>query len=295
MGFLHKSLKALPHINRFSKNKNYIAHNLFMYFIHVLRMKTWMQNNLQDTCRLFVVVCGRYMFVPTTDQCHTHLDALNNGHFWAAISVTHRQCMFHPHGTKNCLTKERERDSHITEHQMWTQQQPPPDPPNTHTHTHNIQLSNKFKCQPCSLHQLLMYCSFSWLLTTHKHMNVEHGQFLNLNNYIYIHTCSIYTSFREGRIKLFLSPYVIVIWREWTPISTWYTLMTTSVGLKTQRWCTRKHSQLYFLRRLKSFNMCSKMLHVFYQSVVASVMFYAVVCCNSGVKSGDAKQLNKPL
>ena len=36
-------------------------------------------------------------------------------------------------------------------------------------------------------------------------------------------------------------------------------------------------SRLYFLRRLRSFNVCNKLLRML-QSVVASVLFYAVVC-----------------
>ena len=35
-------------------------------------------------------------------------------------------------------------------------------------------------------------------------------------------------------------------------------------------------SRLYFLRKLRSFNVCSKMLEIFHQSVV--VIFFAVVC-----------------
>ena len=37
-------------------------------------------------------------------------------------------------------------------------------------------------------------------------------------------------------------------------------------------------SQLDSLRKLRSFNVCSKMLEMFYQSVVTSVMFFSVVC-----------------
>ena len=37
-------------------------------------------------------------------------------------------------------------------------------------------------------------------------------------------------------------------------------------------------SKLFFLRRLRSFNMCRRLLQMFYQSVVASVLFFAVVC-----------------
>ena len=44
-------------------------------------------------------------------------------------------------------------------------------------------------------------------------------------------------------------------------------------------------SRLYFLRRLRSFNVCNKLLRMFYQSVVASVLFYAVVCWGGSMKS----------
>ncbi|KAK3550795.1 hypothetical protein QTP70_005463 [Hemibagrus guttatus] len=41
--------------------------------------------------------------------------------------------------------------------------------------------------------------------------------------------------------------------------------------------CTRGQSRLYFLIRLASFNICKKML-MFYQTVVASALFYEAVC-----------------
>ncbi|KAK5904468.1 hypothetical protein CesoFtcFv8_006028 [Champsocephalus esox] len=37
-------------------------------------------------------------------------------------------------------------------------------------------------------------------------------------------------------------------------------------------------SKLFFLRMLRSFNVCTRLLQMFYQSVVASVLFFAVVC-----------------
>ena len=40
----------------------------------------------------------------------------------------------------------------------------------------------------------------------------------------------------------------------------------------------KTQGRMYFLRRLRSFNICSKLLSMFYQSVVASVLFYTVVC-----------------
>jgi hypothetical protein len=52
-------------------------------------------------------------------------------------------------------------------------------------------------------------------------------------------------------------------------------------------------SRLYFLRRLRSFNVCSKLLHTFYQSVVASAIFFAVVCWGANIKAGDASRVNK--
>ena len=52
-------------------------------------------------------------------------------------------------------------------------------------------------------------------------------------------------------------------------------------------------SRLYFLRRLRSFNDCNKLLRMFYQSVVASVLFYAVVCWGGSIKKRDAGRLDR--
>ncbi|TWW52968.1 hypothetical protein D4764_0216870 [Takifugu flavidus] len=52
-------------------------------------------------------------------------------------------------------------------------------------------------------------------------------------------------------------------------------------------------SRLCFLRRLRSFSVCSRMLHMFYQSVMASTIFFAVVCWGAGIKAKDANRLNK--
>ena len=41
-------------------------------------------------------------------------------------------------------------------------------------------------------------------------------------------------------------------------------------------------SRMLFLRRLRSFDVCSRLLRMFYQSVVASALFSAVVCWGSG-------------
>lgn len=49
-------------------------------------------------------------------------------------------------------------------------------------------------------------------------------------------------------------------------------------------------SRLYFLRKLRSFNVCSKMLNIFYQSVVASEIFFVAGCWGGGIRAGDAKE-----
>ena len=52
-------------------------------------------------------------------------------------------------------------------------------------------------------------------------------------------------------------------------------------------------SRLYLLRRLRSFNICQKMLRIFYQSVVASAILYAVACWGSRLRVADANRLHK--
>ena len=52
-------------------------------------------------------------------------------------------------------------------------------------------------------------------------------------------------------------------------------------------------SRLYFLRRLRSFNVCNKMLQMFYQSVVESTILFAAVSWGAGIKAKDSNRLNK--
>lgn len=52
-------------------------------------------------------------------------------------------------------------------------------------------------------------------------------------------------------------------------------------------------SQLYFLRRLRSFNICNIMLKMFYQYVVASTIFFAVVCWGSSLRAADTNRISK--
>ncbi|KAI4885165.1 hypothetical protein NFI96_024172 [Prochilodus magdalenae] len=52
-------------------------------------------------------------------------------------------------------------------------------------------------------------------------------------------------------------------------------------------------SRLYFLWRLGSFNICRKLLQMFFQTVVASCVFYAVVCWGGSIKKRDKMRLDK--
>lgn len=61
---------------------------------------------------------------------------------------------------------------------------------------------------------------------------------------------------------------------------------TTTIYKKGQRW-------FHFLCRLRPFNMSSKMLHMFYKSVVESGLRYAAVCWGSSQMDKDRRQLDK--
>ncbi|KAK3531136.1 hypothetical protein QTP70_012977 [Hemibagrus guttatus] len=61
----------------------------------------------------------------------------------------------------------------------------------------------------------------------------------------------------------------------------------------TDALCRRGQSQMYFCRRLASFNICKKMLQMFYQTVVVSALFY--VCWGGCIKKKDASHLDKLL
>ena len=62
---------------------------------------------------------------------------------------------------------------------------------------------------------------------------------------------------------------------------------------QTEAVYNKGQSRLYFLRKLRSFNVCSKMLCMFYQSVVASAIFFAAISWGSGIRACDSKKLNK--
>lgn len=52
-------------------------------------------------------------------------------------------------------------------------------------------------------------------------------------------------------------------------------------------------SRLYFLRKLRSFNVCSKLLEIFNQSVVSSALYLAVACWGSSTSKRDISRIDK--
>ena len=72
-------------------------------------------------------------------------------------------------------------------------------------------------------------------------------------------------------------------------VFTWTTDWTGNVTLRE----VKGQNRLSFLRKLRSFNVCSKMLHISYQSVVASAIFFTAICQGSSIRASDSKKLNK--
>ena len=52
-------------------------------------------------------------------------------------------------------------------------------------------------------------------------------------------------------------------------------------------------SRLDFLRNLRSFSVCSQMLHIFSKSVVERLVLSTVICWWSSIRASDLKKLNK--
>ncbi|KAI3355028.1 hypothetical protein L3Q82_017843 [Scortum barcoo] len=57
--------------------------------------------------------------------------------------------------------------------------------------------------------------------------------------------------------------------------------------------CGVNFQKSYVSRDCGSFNICSKLLRMFYQSVVASVLFYTVVCWGAAYPKKDTSRLDK--
>lgn len=64
-------------------------------------------------------------------------------------------------------------------------------------------------------------------------------------------------------------------------------------GENTDALHRKGQSRHYFLRRMRSFNICRSMLGIFYESVVASAIFFSVICWGSMLRIADTNRLKK--
>ena len=55
----------------------------------------------------------------------------------------------------------------------------------------------------------------------------------------------------------------------------------------------KSQSRLLLLRRLRFFDVCGRLLKIFYQSVVASTLFFSGACWGGGIKAGESNRFNK--
>ena len=55
----------------------------------------------------------------------------------------------------------------------------------------------------------------------------------------------------------------------------------------------KAQSRLFHLRKLRSFEISRPLLHVFYQGILASVLFFAVLCWGCSITADDKNRINK--
>lgn len=55
----------------------------------------------------------------------------------------------------------------------------------------------------------------------------------------------------------------------------------------------KSQSRMFFLRKLRSFSISRPILNTFYNGILGSVLFYAVVCWGSCLSGEDRNRLNK--
>lgn len=55
----------------------------------------------------------------------------------------------------------------------------------------------------------------------------------------------------------------------------------------------KAQSRLFFLKKLRSFDISRRLLNVFYQGILASVLFYAVLCWGGSITVEDKNRINK--
>ena len=56
---------------------------------------------------------------------------------------------------------------------------------------------------------------------------------------------------------------------------------------------SKTQSRLFFLRKLRSFNVCNRMLSMFFDTIIGSVLSFAIVCWGGNATARDKNRLNK--
>ncbi|KAG8563390.1 hypothetical protein GDO81_016046 [Engystomops pustulosus] len=59
--------------------------------------------------------------------------------------------------------------------------------------------------------------------------------------------------------------------------------------------CGKAMTRLHLLRKLRSFQISTLILKIFYQTMMASGLFYAFVCWGGGLNSREKNRLNKVI
>ncbi|XP_054588462.2 uncharacterized protein [Nothobranchius furzeri] len=120
----------------------------------------------------------------------------------------------------------------------------------------------------------------------------SHSNHLQLNT---LKTKELVVDFRRSRE----GPVPIKIEGEEVEVVNKYKYLGLWVDNKLDWSCNTDHlykkaqGRLYFLWRLRSFNICRKLLRMFYESVVAGELLFAVVCWGSGTAKKDTSRLEK--
>ena len=57
----------------------------------------------------------------------------------------------------------------------------------------------------------------------------------------------------------------------------------------------KAQSRMFFLRKLRSFGVSRTLMNIFYQSILASILFYAVVCWGNSITVDDRNRIKKLL
>ena len=84
-------------------------------------------------------------------------------------------------------------------------------------------------------------------------------------------------------------------WKWSGSTSTYGTTIDSKLGWSSNigACCKKENQLLYFLRKLKQFQVDKKILVRVYQTIIQSVMFYNQVCYFSNSKKADTERLDK--